>query len=67
MGQAEIATASFESQFAALEASNNDIEIEARLAALKAGQSPAPAIEATPVTPPPAAIAAAPVIEDADI
>ena len=51
LGQAEVATASFESQFAALEASDHDVEIEARLAALKAGQAPAPVVEATPVTP----------------
>ena len=51
MGQAEIAAASFESQFQALEASSANIEIEARLAALKSGGSAVPAIQPTPVTP----------------
>ena len=50
MGQAEIAASSFDSQFAQLEASNQDVEVEARLAALKAGKAPA-AIEPTAVTP----------------
>jgi phage shock protein A len=40
MGQAEIASSSLESQFAELEASGTEIEVETRLAALKAGQSP---------------------------
>ena len=50
MGQAEIAAASLDSQFAELEASDSDIELEARLAALKAGSAPAPQIEPMSVT-----------------
>ena len=50
MGQAEIASVSLDNQFAQLQANDNDIEVEARLAALKAG-TPAPAIAPTPVTP----------------
>ncbi len=50
MGQAEVAAISFESQFAQLEAADDDIEIEARLAALKQGQAPVAAIEPTVVT-----------------
>ena len=50
MGQAEIAAASLDSQFAELEASDADIELEARLAALKAGSSPAPQIAPMSVT-----------------
>lgn len=56
MGQAEIAASSLDSQFAELESAGAQIEVEARLAALKAGR-PAPAIAPTPVTP---AIEAAP-------
>ncbi|MFC7878262.1 PspA/IM30 family protein [Isoptericola sp. NPDC057391] len=44
MGQAEVAAASLDSQFAELEASDKDIELEARLAALKAGNAPSPQI-----------------------
>ena len=50
MGQAEIASMSLDNQFAQLQASDSDIEVEARLAALKAG-TPAPALPPTPVTP----------------
>ena len=51
MGQAEIAASSIESQFAELESAGETIEIEARLAALKAGNRPQQQLEATPVTP----------------
>ncbi|PFG44352.1 phage shock protein A (PspA) family protein [Isoptericola jiangsuensis] len=44
MGQAEIAASSLESQFAELEGSMQDVELEARLAALKSG-TPTPQIE----------------------
>ncbi len=44
MGQAEIAASSLDSQFAELESAGTEIEVEARLAALKAGR-PAPQIE----------------------
>ncbi|GGC05400.1 PspA/IM30 family protein [Cellulomonas carbonis] len=57
MGQAEIAASSLESQFAELESAGEQIEVEARLAALKAGNRPTPQLESTPVTP---AIEAAP-------
>ena len=50
MGQAEIAASSLDSQFAELEASGAEIEVESRLAALKAGNRPAAQIEATPLT-----------------
>ncbi|WP_421732323.1 PspA/IM30 family protein [Cellulomonas sp.] len=40
MGQAEIAASSLDSQFSELEASSEQIEVEARLAALKAGSAP---------------------------
>jgi phage shock protein A len=40
MGQAEIAASSLDSQFSELEASSEQIEVEARLAALKAGNAP---------------------------
>ncbi|WP_402467385.1 PspA/IM30 family protein [Isoptericola aurantiacus] len=46
MGQAEIAASSLESQFAELEGSMEDVELEARLAALKSGNSPTGQIEA---------------------
>jgi len=49
-GQAEVAAISMEDQFAQLESADSDVEVEARLAALKAGQAPA-AIDPTPVTP----------------
>jgi len=39
-GQAEIAASSLDSQFAELESSDQQIEVEARLAALKSGQAP---------------------------
>ncbi len=51
MGQAEVAATSFDSQFAQLAAADDDIEVEARLAALKQGQAPATPIEPTAVTP----------------
>jgi phage shock protein A len=51
MGQAEVAAVSFDTQFAQLEAADDDIEIEARLAALKQGSAPVAAIEPTVVTP----------------
>lgn len=51
MGQAEIAASSLESQFAELESAGTQIEVEQRLAALRAGNRPAAQIEATPVTP----------------
>ncbi|WP_263120906.1 PspA/IM30 family protein [Cellulomonas sp. RIT-PI-Y] len=44
MGQAEIAASSLDSQFAELESAGTEIEVEARLAQLKAGR-PAPQIE----------------------
>ncbi|MCC2307291.1 PspA/IM30 family protein [Cellulomonas chengniuliangii] len=44
MGQAELAASSLDAQFAELEASGEELEVEARLAALKAG-SAAPQIE----------------------
>lgn len=40
MGQAEIAASSLDSQFAELEGSMADVELEARLAALKSGATP---------------------------
>ena len=40
MGQAEIAASSLDSQFSELEASSAQIEVEARLAALKSGKAP---------------------------
>ncbi|MCF2706974.1 PspA/IM30 family protein [Arcanobacterium haemolyticum] len=40
-GKAEVAAASLDEQFAALEDHSNDVEIEVRLAALKAGNPPA--------------------------
>ncbi|OJV57178.1 MAG: hypothetical protein BGO38_04605 [Cellulomonas sp. 73-145] len=49
-GQAELAASSLDSQFAELESSDSQIEVEARLAALKAGAEPAQ-LPATPVTP----------------
>jgi phage shock protein A len=52
MGQAEIAASSIDAQFEELEASSAQIEIEARLAALKHGSTAgAPQISPTPVTP----------------
>ncbi|MBI9114548.1 PspA/IM30 family protein [Sanguibacter suaedae] len=52
MGQAEIAASSIDAQFEELEASSAQIEIEARLAALKQGSTAgAPQISPTPVTP----------------
>jgi phage shock protein A len=50
MGQAEIAASSLDAQFAELETSGEQIEIEARLAALKSGGQPQQ-LGATPVTP----------------
>ncbi|SDC83459.1 phage shock protein A (PspA) family protein [Sanguibacter gelidistatuariae] len=52
IGQAEVAASSLDAQFEDLEASSAQIEIEARLAALKTGSSAgAPQITPTPVTP----------------
>jgi len=51
IGQAEVAATSFDSQFAQLAAAGDDVEVEARFAALKAGQQPPVAIEPTSVTP----------------
>ncbi|MDC7121495.1 PspA/IM30 family protein [Cellulomonas fimi] len=50
MGQAELAASSIDAQFAELEASGAQIEVEARLAALKQGSAPQ-ALGTTPVTP----------------
>jgi len=50
LGQAEIAASSLDSQFAELESSSEQIEVEARLAALKQGHAPAQ-LGRTPVTP----------------
>lgn len=50
LGQAELASSSLDSQFAELEASSEQIEVEARLAALKSGGAPAQ-LGTTPVTP----------------
>jgi phage shock protein A len=50
MGQAELAASSLDAQFAELETSGEQIEIEARLAALKSGSAPAQ-LGTTPVTP----------------
>ncbi|MDR0283528.1 MAG: PspA/IM30 family protein [Propionibacteriaceae bacterium] len=50
IGQAEVAATSFDSQFAQLDSLGDDVEVEARLAALKAGRSVS-AIEPTTVTP----------------
>lgn len=49
-GQAELAAGSLDAQFAQLESSDSQIEVEARLAALKAGAEPAQ-LTATQVTP----------------
>ncbi|MDR2931198.1 MAG: PspA/IM30 family protein [Propionibacteriaceae bacterium] len=51
LGQAEVAAVSFDSQFAQLAAADDNVEVEARLAAMKQGKSPAAAIEPTNVTP----------------
>lgn len=50
MGQAELAASTLDAQFAELESSGAEIEIEARLAALKSGGAPAQ-LGTTPVTP----------------
>ncbi len=50
MGQAEIAAASFDSQFAELESSAAEVEIEARLASLKGGNTPGPVVMPTQIT-----------------
>lgn len=50
MGQAEIAASSIDAQFKDLEVSAESIEVEARLAALKAGNLTPAQIESTPVT-----------------
>ncbi|PZR54099.1 PspA/IM30 family protein [Xylanimonas oleitrophica] len=52
IGQAEVAASSLDAQFAELAASDADIELEARLAALKQGSTPAPQISPTSVTEP---------------
>ncbi|HEY0119130.1 MAG TPA: PspA/IM30 family protein [Cellulomonas sp.] len=49
-GQAEIAASSLDSQFAELEDAGQQVEVEARLAALKSGKTPAQ-LGATAVTP----------------
>ena len=49
-GQAEIAASSLDSQFAELESSDQQVEVEARLAALKSGKPPAQ-LGTTTVTP----------------
>lgn len=52
IGQAEVASSSFDAQFDELEHSAESLEIEARLAALKSGSTPAaPQITPTKVTP----------------
>jgi phage shock protein A len=51
-GQAEIAASSLDAQFAELESSGQQIEVEARLAALKAGTPAAPQIAPTSVSEP---------------
>jgi len=52
IGQAEVAASSLDAQFEELEASGAQIEIEARLAALKSGSTAGtPQISSTPVTP----------------
>lgn len=52
IGQAEVASSSLDAQFEELETSGAQIEIEARLAALKSGSTAgAPQISSTPVTP----------------
>lgn len=50
MGHAEIAASSFDAQFAELESAGAQLEVEARLAALKQGSTPLQ-LDATPVTP----------------
>ncbi|QAY63629.1 PspA/IM30 family protein [Xylanimonas allomyrinae] len=51
IGQAEIAASSLDAQFEELAKSDDEIELEARLAALKAGTAPAAQIAPTVVTP----------------
>ena len=50
LGQAELAASSIDSQFAELETSQEAIEVEARLAALKSGKAPAQ-LGSTAITP----------------
>ena len=50
IGQAEVAAVSLDAQFEELTRSDADVELEARLAALKAGNAPAPQIAPTTVT-----------------
>jgi phage shock protein A len=50
-GQAELQSSSLDAQFAELGSSDEEIEIEARLAALKGGGTPPAQVTATPVTP----------------
>jgi len=49
LGQAEVAAASMDNQFAQLEMSDKSIEVDARLAALKAGAAATPQIAPMPV------------------
>lgn len=51
IGQAEVNSISLDNQFAQLGANQDDVEVEARLAALKSGTTPAAAIEPTTVAP----------------
>ncbi|WP_125776239.1 PspA/IM30 family protein [Antribacter gilvus] len=67
MGQAEIAGASLDAQFAELEASDDETELEARLAALKAGSTSGPALSPTPVTPEVTAGARSGAVQDAPV
>ncbi|NYE94994.1 phage shock protein A [Psychromicrobium silvestre] len=66
-GQQELASSSLDAQFNSLEDLGEQTEVEARLAALKAGGSPAAAINAAPATPAAApAAAATPVVNEDD-
>ena len=49
---AEVSASSLDSQFQALEDTSGDLEVEARLAALKGGGTPAPAAAPAPAAPP---------------
>ena len=66
LGQAEVAAVSLESQFSQLQAIGANVEVEARLAALKAGQPPVAAIEPTVVTPAIESTPYAPYPDDSD-
>jgi len=50
LGQSELAASTLDAQFEELTRSDADVELEARLAALKAGSAPAPQIAPTRVT-----------------